>query len=63
MRGFGPIVKHVSEVRVTSVAQNLDSSHAIAIVDLGSDLPFGYRRPEAWPSVPESNFVSELNKS
>src|SRR5215469_4328929 len=34
MSGFGSIVKYVSEMRVTSVAEDLDPPHSVAIVDL-----------------------------
>ena len=50
MSGCGSIVKYVSEMRVTSVAEDLDPPHSVAIVDLSPDASFGYRRPEAWPS-------------
>jgi hypothetical protein len=56
MSRLGPVVKNVAEVRVTSIAQNLDPSHSIAVVNFGSDLSFSYRRPKAWPSCARIEF-------
>src|SRR6185369_13443337 len=39
-RGFGPIIEHVSKMRLASGAHNFDAPHAVARIGLGLDVFF-----------------------
>src|SRR5712692_899038 len=40
----------MSQMRIASVAHDLYAAHSQAIIDLGPNPSFGYRRPEAGPA-------------
>ena len=57
------VVEHMSEVSITGAAQYLNSSHEQIVIQVGSYVIRRERCPKLGQPVPESNFVSELNKS